>query len=236
MNESIVQGQGVLISMGFVVLQNGTVLPNPEPDWFDYIMIHDPSASAAAFVVSGYRYTPVGAASPLRSFYDAELVFGGGGNGEVTQFEQFSATLGLLYCSSAADNYTAFPSYYSFGAYTAEATTDLHVAYLGAGFGSLSVGAPDYVYLGPSAPQTTTTTATTATSTGAGTTPTSSPTQSTSTQTPTKQPSSSSSSSCPTTPTASATGSQPPTSSTASSGSAAAGLAFIAVIVVAAGG
>ncbi|PSO02171.1 hypothetical protein B9Q04_20390, partial [Candidatus Marsarchaeota G2 archaeon BE_D] len=63
MNESVVQGQGVLISMGIVVVQNGTIVANPQPYWFDRIMIHDPAAAAAGFKVSGYRYTPVGAAS-----------------------------------------------------------------------------------------------------------------------------------------------------------------------------
>jgi len=91
MNESVVQGQGVLISMGIVVVQNGTIVANPQPYWFDRIMIHDPAAAAAGFIVSGYRYTPVGAASLLGFYYDAELVFGGGGGGEVTQFEQLSA-------------------------------------------------------------------------------------------------------------------------------------------------
>ena len=43
---------------------------------------------------------------------------------------------------------TAFPSFYSFGGDTGEATDDLSVSYSGNGFSTLSVGTPDYVYLG----------------------------------------------------------------------------------------
>jgi thermopsin len=229
MNESVVQGQGVLISMGIVVVQNGTTVANPQPYWFDRIMIHDPAAAAAGFIVSGYRYTPAGAASLLGSYYDAELVFGGGANSEVTQFEQLSATLGLLYYSPATDNYTAFPSYYSFGADTAEATTDAHVSYLGSGFASVSVGTPDYTYLAENNLKGTQTT----TATTSPTAPTSSApsTAATTTQTSTTTPPN-------TQTTTSSSASTPPytqspiTSSTSQGGSATAGAILLVIIIV----
>jgi len=225
MNESVVQGQGVLISMGIVVVQNGTIVANPQPYWFDRIMIHDPAAAAAGFKVSGYRYTPVGAASPFGYYYDAELVFGGGGNGEVTQFEQLSATLGLLYYSPATDNYTAFPSYYSFGADTAEATTDAHVSYLGSGFASVSAGTPDYTYLAANnAKGTQTTTATTP-----PTTPTSSAPSTTATSTTTPPNTQTATSSSASTPPYTQS---PITSSTSQGGSATAGAILLVIIIV----
>ncbi len=231
MNESVVQGQGVLISMGIVVLQNGTVVANPQPNWFDRIMIHDPAVAGAGFIVAGYRYTPVGAASFFSSFYDAELVFGGGGNGEVTQFERLSAQLGLFYYSPLSDNYTSFPSYYSFGADTAEATTDVHVSYLGGGFALLSTGAPDYTYLGGSTTGSTTSTVTTPTSSVTSSTTTSpASTTYTSTTSPTGTgtlPSTSSSSSPSTTQFSSTTQSQ-----TSQGGSAVAGAVFLVIVVV----
>jgi len=229
MNESVVQGQGVLISMGIVVGQNGTIVANPQPYWFDRIMIHDPAAAAAGFIVSGYRYTPVGAASLLGSYYDAELVFGGGGGGEVTQFQRLSATLGLLYYSPATDNYTAFPSYYSFGADTVEATTDAHVSYLGSGFASVSVGTPDYTYLAENnAEGTQTTTATTPptapTSSAPSTTATT--TQTSTTTPPNTQTTTSSSASTP------PYTQSPITSSTSQGGSATAGAILLVIIIV----
>jgi len=225
MNESVVQGQGVLISMGIVVVQNGTIVANPQPYWFDRIMIHDPAAAAAGFIVSGYRYTPAGAASHLGNYYDAELVFGGGANGEVTQFEQLSATLGLLYYSPATDNYTAFPSYYSFGADTAEATTDAHVSYLGSGFASVSVGTPDYTYLAENNLKGTQTT----TATTPPTTPTSSAPSTTATSTTTPPNTQTATSSSASTPPYTQS---PITSSTSQGGSATAGAILLVIIIV----
>lgn len=152
MNESIIPGQGVLLSMGFQARANGTVTRASPVYWFDNITIHDPAASQASFVVSGYRYTPVGASSLLGSYYDAELVFGGGGNGEVVQFTSLSCALGLFYYSETLQEYTPFPSYYSFGSDTAEATTNVHVDYAGGGSVMLDTGVPDYTYLGESTP------------------------------------------------------------------------------------
>jgi thermopsin len=182
MNESVVPGQGVLLSMGFQVMANGTAVQGEPIYWFDNITIHDPSVSQASFVVSGYRYTPVGASSFLGSYYDAELVFGGGGNGEVVQFTELSCALGLFYYSDTQHGYTAFPSYYSFGSDTAEATTNVHVDYAGGGYAALSTGVPDYTYLGlgssmpAGAPTSTVTTPTTQASTLTQSTATFSPT------------------------------------------------------------
>ncbi|TRM96419.1 hypothetical protein DMP16_06600 [Sulfolobus sp. B1] len=184
LNESIVEGQGVQITMAIEVLQNGSVLNNPRVYTFDTILIHDPLAEASALVVSGNAYTPVGAHSIIGNYYDAELVFGGGGNGEITTFKQLSAELGLYYYNVTTGSYVPFPSYYSFGADTAEATYNVHVNYLGNGLVTVSTGKLDLMYLSTQSNSFTTTTTTTTQSTSTTTsTTTTTTTQSTSSTT-----------------------------------------------------
>ncbi|MEM0272941.1 MAG: thermopsin family protease, partial [Thermoprotei archaeon] len=222
MNSTVLPNRGVSVAMGIKVFQNGSVLSNPHVLWFDNITIDDPEVSQALFAISGYRYTPTGTASLNGIYYDAELVFGGGSNGEITLFQKLSAVLGLYYYNSTYNNYTSFPSYYSFGADTAEATSNVHVDYLGGGLAQLSVGTPDFTYLAPtstSTPTTPTTTTTTSTST-----------TSTRTSTPTPTPTTTATTLVTTTSTTIST--TTPTLTTAQSGSAAAGLAFLAVIII----
>ncbi|TRN01433.1 hypothetical protein DJ527_05505 [Sulfolobus sp. F1] len=170
--------------MAIEVLQNGSVLNNPRVYTFDTILIHDPLAEASALVVSGNAYTPVGAHSIIGNYYDAELVFGGGGNGEITTFKQLSAELGLYYYNVTTGSYVPFPSYYSFGADTAEATYNVHVNYLGNGLVTVSTGKLDLMYLSTQSNSFTTTTTTTTQSTSTTTsTTTTTTTQSTSSTT-----------------------------------------------------
>jgi len=134
MNESVVKGKGVLIIFNVIVLENGssTVLPSQT---FDKVLVVDPNVSSAYFQVNGMEYTPAGL------YYDTELIFGGGGNSEVTTFKNISATLGLFYLQN--NEYMEFPSYYTFGGDTAEATDNVYVTFTPQGYGELSVGKPD---------------------------------------------------------------------------------------------
>jgi len=145
MNESVVKGKGVLITFSVIVLENGSsaVLSSQT---FDEVLVVDPNVSSAYFQVNGMEYTPAGPTAGLYgSYYDTELVFGGGGNGEVTTFENISATLGLFYLQN--NEYVEFPSYYTFGGDTAEATTNVHVTFTPQGYAELSVGKPDLTYV-----------------------------------------------------------------------------------------
>jgi Thermopsin. len=144
MNESVVKGKGVLITFSVIVLENGssTILSSQT---FDKVLVVDPNVSSAYFQVNGKEYTPAGPTGLFRSYYDTELVFGGGGNGEVTTFENISATLGLFYLQN--NEYVEFPSYYTFGGDTAEATTNVYVNFTPQGYAELSVGKPDLTYV-----------------------------------------------------------------------------------------
>ena len=140
-SETAVSGVGVTVQVGAQLIHNGPA-PVQAISWFDNATIHDPSVQSAYFEVSGNATVPDGL------FYESELVFGGEGNGESTQFTQLSASLGLFYGNSTANAQTAYPSDYSFGGNTGEAADNLQVSYTGNGFSSVSAGTPDYVYLG----------------------------------------------------------------------------------------
>ncbi len=131
--------------MGVSFLQNGTI-SSTNGTIFDRITILDPNIESAFFYVSGNESTPVGAASLYGEYYDTEFVFGGGGNGASTDFEDLNSTLGLYY-SALGRKLVSFPSYYSFGADTAEAADNLHVLYLGNGVAKVYPGTPNYEYL-----------------------------------------------------------------------------------------
>ena len=140
-SETAMPGKGVTVQMGAQEISNGSAPAQPI-NWFDNATIVDPTVQSAAFYVSGNVTTPNGL------YTDTELVFGGEGNGEATHFTQLSASIGLFYGNSTVGPQTAFPSFYSFGGDTGEATDDVSVSYSGNGFSTVSVGTPDYVYLG----------------------------------------------------------------------------------------
>ncbi|MDG6989372.1 MAG: thermopsin family protease [Nitrososphaerota archaeon] len=135
-NATAVPGTGVLVQFG--AQMSGVV----RTDWFDNVTIHDPSVTDAYFFTAGNYTTPTG------TFYDTELVFGGEGGGESTMFTRLSAGLGLYYANGTSTYLNAFPSYFSFGQDTAESAGDIAVQYLGEGRAEVSVGTPDYTYLG----------------------------------------------------------------------------------------
>lgn len=151
LEESVVSGRGVQIRMGMDGLENGTSLNlKSNVTWFDTILIVDPQVSSASFVVSGEAYTPAGAAQPLGTFYDAEFVLGGGGNGAGAHFGALSADLSLFYLNSATNLFRSFPSVYSFGGDTAETVDNVHATDVSDQYVSLSTGTPDYVLLSDS--------------------------------------------------------------------------------------
>jgi hypothetical protein len=141
MNATAEPGTGVLVQFGARSTEDlygagtGAV-------WFDNVTVHDPGATSAYFATDGNYSTPIG------TFYDTEFVFGGEGNGETTSFTSLGASLGLYYANGTSPSLSAFPSYFSFGQDTAEAADNLRVSYLGDGGASVSVGTPNYEYLG----------------------------------------------------------------------------------------
>jgi thermopsin len=140
-NATAEPGTGVLVQFG-EWLTGHTSGVRPGTDWFDNVTIHDPAATGAYFFTAGNYTTSLG------TFYDTELVFGGEGGGEATNFTRLGANLGLFYANSTSDRMNVFPSYFSFGLDTAEAADNLMVRYLGNGSANVSVGAPSYGYLG----------------------------------------------------------------------------------------
>ena len=141
MNETVVHGQGVLIGMGVRALGGPDAA---KTTWFDEITIEDPSVAAAGFVVDGRSYTPAGAATFIGSYYDAELVFGGGAGGQAATMSSLSARLALFYSKNGT--LAPFPSLYTFGDDTAEAVYNVRVT-VGDGYASLQAGTPAYTLL-----------------------------------------------------------------------------------------
>jgi thermopsin len=141
MSETTIPGTGVQVQIGAQVMGNGSEKAQAI-DWFDNATIHDPSVQSAYFLVSGNATAPDGL------FYESELVFGGEGNGEATGFTALSSALGLFYGNSTTGVQTAYPTEYTFGGNTGEAADNLKVTYTGNGISAVSLGIPDYVYLG----------------------------------------------------------------------------------------
>ena len=140
MNATAEPGTGVVVQFG--ARMTGGVPGTPGTDWFDNVTIHDPAVTSAYFLTDGNYSTPIG------TFYDTELVFGGEGNGEATTFTSMAASLGLYYSNGTATEMSAFPSYFSFGRDTQEAAYNLKMSYLGNGEAAVSAGTPNYDYLG----------------------------------------------------------------------------------------
>jgi thermopsin len=190
---TVLPGTGVLVQSGYRLLSNGSAVSSTT-DWYDNVTIHDSTAQAAYFDVTGNASTPTG------HFYDAELVFAGEGNLETAHFIQLNATLGLFY-QNASGTLSSYPTYYGFSGDTGEAADDLAVTYAN-GLAQLSPSVnPNYSYLGSASlsldpnsfvvssqttsqtTTTSTTTTTTATSTASTTTTTKTTTHATTTST-----------------------------------------------------
>ncbi len=74
--------------------------------------------SEPAFLVDGFNYEPTG-----YTYYDAELIAGGPGNGTSTFDEKSSVAMNLLYWNG--HNYQDIPNAYNFGSNTAEAISNV---------------------------------------------------------------------------------------------------------------
>ena len=108
--------------------------------------ITDDHVSSSYFLVEGKNYT----ISHTALYYDAEFVLGGYDNSAITNFTSFNATLGLKYYNSTTSAFDNFPSYYNFGADTAETTNTLTTTMLRNNSVKVTVGKPDYGYIGNS--------------------------------------------------------------------------------------
>jgi thermopsin len=109
----------VYIWFGYEILQNGKPVSSPQYYYYDKVKISQPGIVSAAIYITGGNYTPDGL------YYDAELVWGGGGNGAPTQFVHLNSTLGLYYVNSSG-KLTPMPSLYTFGSDTAESAYNVH--------------------------------------------------------------------------------------------------------------
>ncbi|WP_276889324.1 thermopsin [Metallosphaera sedula] len=105
----------VSIWFGYEIIQGSQVT---SVQYYDKVTISQPGIKSAEITINGNTYTPDGL------YYDAELVWGGGGNGAPTQFTHLNSSLGLYYLSSTG--VTPIPSLYTFGSNTGESTYNVH--------------------------------------------------------------------------------------------------------------
>lgn len=152
LDESIRPNRDVWLSMRASEFQRGAERMNTNTT-IDDILIKAPNASEAYFLISGKEYAPQ-TSSVFRDqpglLYDAELVFAGGANGQVTTFNSLEANLRLIFFNQTTQGFQLFPSYYGFGTNTFEATDNQKVTFDGQ-FATMVTGVPDYAYLGRSA-------------------------------------------------------------------------------------
>ncbi len=91
--------------------------------WYDNVTIKESGVKSAYMMVSGYSMDPRG------TFYDSELVFGGGGNGETTSFSSMNASLSMWYV--LPNGSAEYPrALYGFGSDTTEMAKDLSTEYI----------------------------------------------------------------------------------------------------------
>ncbi|BDC17346.1 hypothetical protein HS5_02360 [Acidianus sp. HS-5] len=131
-NTTDVKG-GVEVSFGYVIVQNGSLMP-PNVVYYDKVFISIPDLTNSYILVDPNQLTG------SLNVYDAELVFGGLYGGEITCYTSLHAELALMYNNSGVK---PFPSVYTFGSDTAEATGDLHVSLQGNN-AVVTVGERDY--------------------------------------------------------------------------------------------
>ncbi len=122
-----------------VLLQFGYSKNPTNISWYDNITIKGRDVESAYLFVSGYSMDPRG------SFYDSELVFGGGGNGESTSFSEMNASLSMWYILSNGS--TEYPkALYGFGSDTVETADDLSAEYIN-GIPWVRVGSGNFALL-----------------------------------------------------------------------------------------
>ncbi len=101
------------------------------------------SASSAYMLVTPYYNTPVinNQSANSVNFYDSELVFGGGNDGELATFSNTNATLWMGYLANGTLH--PFPAVGIFGSDTAEQAEDL-ASYGKNGNATVAIGEPNY--------------------------------------------------------------------------------------------
>jgi len=148
----IIETKGNEISFGYQILKNDfcSFYPDSFTCQYEYLnatpqstIFYDnitiPNLNNYSILVTPYYYTP-STLTNLGNYYDAELIFGGKGNGENTTFSYMNATLNLYYDKGGI--LEEFPSYYSFGRDTEEGAYNLNTLILN-GTGYVRIGALD---------------------------------------------------------------------------------------------
>ena len=106
--------------------------------------IIDKNATSSYFLVDGMNY-----ATSNTAFFDAEFVFGGPNVYErAATFTSMNSVLNLMYYNSSTNRFQNFSSYYNFGYDTTEAASALSTSLLHNGSITVTVGKPDYGYIG----------------------------------------------------------------------------------------
>ncbi|WP_338602294.1 thermopsin family protease [Sulfolobus tengchongensis] len=143
-NETHTNG-GIRINFGYVILQNGNRILPPNPVFFDKVFIPISNIASASIVINN-QTTPnisIGLVTYLGNQLDAELVWGGFGNGETTTFLKMSSYLALFYMKDGI--WVPFSQVYTYGSDTAESATNLHVNISDSnGDAYVIVGTPNY--------------------------------------------------------------------------------------------
>lgn len=138
-------------------VDNGSVRISPEINFSgsnskSYVLssgnfsLIDKGAESSYFLIDGKTYTLNGHSQ----YYDAEFVFGGYGNTQITKFTSMNSTLKLLYYNVSSNVFQNFPSYYNFGLDTGETTNTLSTSLLVNNSIIVTTGKPDYGYVGNS--------------------------------------------------------------------------------------
>lgn len=127
----------VTILFGYAILQNGKSA-GPGIQYYDRVTIAQSGIRSASIMINGNMYTPDGL------YYDAELVWGGGGNGAPTSFNSLESTLGMYYQTTSG--LSPVPSLYTFGSDTGESAYNVH-DYLSSGVPVSTVGTEDLTVL-----------------------------------------------------------------------------------------
>ncbi|MGC8607769.1 MAG: thermopsin family protease [Vulcanisaeta sp.] len=110
----------VIVQFGYVITQS-SLYQAPQVVWYDKVYIRPYAPASRAYIeVYANNLTPAG--YPM----DAELVFTGYANGELTTFSNVNAKLALVYWNNST--WSPFPSVYSFSLDTLESATNLRVS------------------------------------------------------------------------------------------------------------
>ncbi|MBP1358132.1 MAG: thermopsin family protease, partial [Sulfolobus sp.] len=135
---------GIFVNFTYVIIQSNTILP-PHVVTYDRVFIPIPQLQSAYIIINNAttpNETGLFGTIYLGDYLDAELVWGGYGYGESTEFLNMSSYLALMYRSG--NSWIPFKVIYDFGKDTAESTQDLHETISNNGDAYVSVGYPDY--------------------------------------------------------------------------------------------